>query len=252
MNHAEYSASLLAPEPLHRRWRLWKQSFSSTATVGVGTPDLGTISGTGGTSAVQDDDGWWVNYATAASSSGRAGNWSTSAQEQLRHNPLQVTTIRTPSTMTSIRFWIGLLDALEEPVFDNNNPDSWTSPAPFIGFRYSTSASDTGWAAVCAPADGVTAATVVPTGFPVSASTRYALVVDARDPYTITWAVGRNTSRPGVPFDFTPLLTRTRVSLGVGPGTYLHDYSFATMTAVNSLSASARSIQWNKTYQSSE
>lgn len=252
MNHAEYTASLLAPEPLHRRWRLWKQSFSTAATVGIGTGAVSTISGTSSTSAVQNDDGWWVNYATAASSSGRAGNWSTAPQEQLRHNPLQITTIRTPATMKDIRLWVGLLNGSGAPVFDNDNPDSWSTAAPFIGFRYSTSTSDTGWAAVCAPADGVTAATVVQTGFPVAASTRYALVVDARDPYTITWAVGRNTSRPGVPFDFTPLLTRTRVSLGVGPGTYLHDYSFATMTAVNSLSASSQSIQWNKTYQSSE
>lgn len=77
------------------------------------------------------------------------------------------------------RVWLGLYDSTEYGNGQNYNlyttDDPNTIPVNFIGFRFSKSANDLNWQAVCANKD--TGSTIVDTGVSVSVNTKYKMYI---------------------------------------------------------------------------
>ena len=125
---------------------------------------------TSGTLANADDAaGAWIKTTSAASTSSYA-HFAGTANVRRNWWPDTVIAIRTPTTITNLRIWVSM---------SNSTALSDTQAANTGGyFRYSTSASDTGWAIITADTAAQTVATNVAT---FAADTAYRLRIRMDD-----------------------------------------------------------------------
>lgn len=95
-----------------------------------------------GTTAVDaETSGAYVEYTSGAVAGNLAGWAGNSTFTESEYFPQVEIRLKTPVTMTNLKFWLGLNTAGTAP-----NSDTNTS---CIAFRYSTAASDPGWVGVC-------------------------------------------------------------------------------------------------------
>jgi len=99
--------------------------------------DLAAITVTGTVSASNQSDSSYSNLLSSAGLASTAGFVSTFDLLQRRYNPVMECSVRSPSTFPAARWFIGLMAIA---------PGNFDDPAgAFIGLRYSTVATDTGW-----------------------------------------------------------------------------------------------------------
>lgn len=159
-------------------------------------PDLNTTglvsyggsgpSSAGTATAVVNDHGDWVNYATAASAGDYAG-WEQSGvlSYQLRHALQYHAVIQTGANVTDQINWAGFA-SLTPFSFGTDNLSK--AGALAVIFRASSMSSDTTWKAVVS--DGTTQ-TIHDTGVPWTADTTYELHIDIRDRTQAVFVVNR-------------------------------------------------------------
>lgn len=145
--------------PNINEWSI-RAAAATLQQVGIAAP---TIANT--PANANQTDGPYVTLPTTASS-GNLGGFVTATFNLVRlaYDPIVEWLIKTDSTISSIRIWIGLASA------DVTNSD--TASGSFIGFRYSTVAGDAGWMPVNRDGTTQTVGTAIGT---VQASTVYKL-----------------------------------------------------------------------------
>lgn len=137
----------------------------ATTVSRVGLPADPTLTAT--TSNTDDADGPWLNHATAAttgSASGMASAFTVCRRDWL---PDVTFRIKTPSTLSNTRHWIGLIN-------QSMDASEATTGDHVAAFRYSTAVDSSGkWQAVTN--DGGPSPTVTDTGVSRSADTAYTM-----------------------------------------------------------------------------
>ena len=138
-----------------------KNAGAATVTV-VGLPANPTLSATA--SNGDDANTAWLTHTTGTSTNSSSGVISaTFTILESSWSPQYYTNIKTGSTITTIRYWIGLFSA---------SPDSSATPAAnYVAFRFDTGASDTNWQ-FCTGTDA-THQTCTDTGVTPAANTTY-------------------------------------------------------------------------------
>lgn len=144
-----------------RNWFALRGGGGTVQSVGAGTL---TIANT--PAAANDATGTYVTMPTTASSGNAGGVVTVFTMVQRQHNPIFVAIVETPADISSVRYWVGLGSAAV------TNVDSIAGGTSFIGFRFSTVATDTGWRPVTM--DGTTQTTAADIGT-VVADTKYVL-----------------------------------------------------------------------------
>lgn len=141
-----------------------KAAAATLAAIGIATP---TISNTPAVS--NDSNGTFVTLPTTASS-GNLGGFVTASLNvaRLEHDPTLEVLIEMDATITTMRLWIGF------STLDLTNVDDPAGATKFVGWRYSTNASDTQFTPVCD--DGTTMSLGTPMDT-VVASTLYKLKI---------------------------------------------------------------------------
>lgn len=147
----------------------WMPAFTSGGTYQLmGLGDNPSNSGSGGITRVSTANNVYVDAATAAAATSQAHFSSqTMTYVERRHNPIVDITVRAPSTLTSVRIWVGLFST-------TTSIDADTSPGHCAAFRFSSVAGDTGWRPCTR--DGATQTTATAIGT-VVADTEYHLKI---------------------------------------------------------------------------
>lgn len=185
-------------------WGAWARATAwvgsvALRTTGIMGNTLTTGDGSETKNALNDVDGIWVELITGATS----GNWAafaqtSSAAEWLRFNskPCKASfRIKTPSTISSARFWLAFIeDSLSNVnTATVDDPTAALSTADYIGFRYSSTVLSGNWGVVIGP--GSAPSTVLDTGISVAASTTYLLTFEWNGTNTLTvWVNGVKTN----------------------------------------------------------
>lgn len=138
------------------RWKRitsWRNSFrfrgsGASTLLGIGCANPTTSGSLGSVSTAEN-----VYTTISGSSSGVTYGWYTTSYDLVRvgHDPIVEIIVRTYSNITSTRIWVGLTSA--QP----NDGDTLTAGTKFIGFRFSTVATDGGFKPVLN--DGTTQST---------------------------------------------------------------------------------------------
>jgi hypothetical protein len=113
-----------------------------------------------------DADGAFLAMVTTASSGNAGGVVSTFDLVERQHNPTLVAIVKTPSTITSVRYFVGLTSAAL------TDADAIAGATEFIGFRWSTVTADVGWRPVTKDSTTQNTGTAIGT---VAADTKYKL-----------------------------------------------------------------------------
>lgn len=166
----------------------WQQ-VGTNATALVAFPQ-GTITASATTTANSAQaEASYVSYSTsnvAGNTASVVGN--TSAVQQARYRPRLRMHIRTSAYITAQRIWAGLSSA-------TITTDAPTVGTRQVGFRYSTSATDTTWKCFSSDAAGTSAAG--DTGITVAANTAYILELDWSTSGTLTCRASTIGGTPG-------------------------------------------------------
>ena len=144
-----------------RNWFALRAAGAVISSIGAGA-----VTAANTPVVANDADGAFTAMVTTASSGNAGGVVSTIDLVQRQHNPTLVAVVKTPSTITSVRYWIGLTSAALTDV------DAIAGATEFIGFRWSTVTADVGWRPVTK--DSSTQNTGVAIGT-VAADTKYKL-----------------------------------------------------------------------------
>lgn len=153
----------LMTRPDKRAFLLEQASAATYASVGMAA---GTNAGAGAVTNSNQTDASYVNQAIGAVAGTFGGRRSTTFNLlRPQYQPYMAFLMRTPATVTGMRFWIGACQA------QVTNVDTLAINTSFCGFRYSTVAADPAWMAVTN--DGVPAQTELTTGAGFAASTVY-------------------------------------------------------------------------------
>jgi hypothetical protein len=204
-----------------RQWMFHNAQVGNVFNTAIGqSAPAGTGSSVDGT----DADGVWVDFATSGSSGNAVGEVSAAgAVRQRRHTPIIAFTMKTGTDISSIRYWLGLFSA---------DPTAAADPAGvhLMGFRYDTGSDGTAFWRCCTK-DGTTMNATTST-IAIALSTRYDLVIDARDQSNVYFYINgvlAATNSSNLPTSSTALNWRVNVT---------------------TLTASARHMLYSKTWLS--
>jgi hypothetical protein len=150
-----------------RNWFACRAAGASVDSIGAGT-----ITTANTPANANDASDTYVTMPTTASSGNAGGIVTAFTMVRRAHNPIMYAIVKTPADITSVRYWIGLGSAAV------TNVDSIAAGTSFVGWRFSTVATDTGWRPVTM--DGTTQTTAADIGT-VAASTRYVLRMRVND-----------------------------------------------------------------------
>src|SRR5574341_663614 len=130
----------ILPMPSQHHWRqVFWYTVDRTGANGASIP-IGTLGTTGTGGNTNNVDGAYETFTTGAVSGNAAGQENLNDLLQTRWKAFCCSSVRTDSTITSTRQWIGLFSA--DPEAGDQTP---TTTLRFGGWRYSTNASDTTW-----------------------------------------------------------------------------------------------------------
>jgi len=140
---------------------------SNTSALGVGVANPTTANSPANVNSV---GGTYISLPTTSSSGNIGGFVSTSFNLlRLGGEVIFECFVKTPATITTLRYWIGLTSE------DVTNVDSLVATATeFVGFRFSTVAPDTGWVPITCDGTTQNAAAAIGT---VAANTAYYLKI---------------------------------------------------------------------------
>lgn len=156
-------------------WPTTKLVAAHTWCIGVGEGGAGMAFGTRsaavGAAAVDTVDDTGVYGLSTSAVAGTIRGWtSTSAVARTNHRPIAYFRLGTGTTITNVRYWIGLTNAAFT--------DADNQVTKMVGFRYSTVAADGGWRGVC---DDGTTQTLTSTVAAIAANTFYTFKIDCSD-----------------------------------------------------------------------
>lgn len=237
----------ITPEAESRNVVTYRRADAAASVVAVGVAaGLGSSNiTTTGTATVSNGDGGQILVLTTAASSGVFASVQQTANPSmiLTQGVSWFSTAEMPTTITSIRRFVGLRNDVTNNTQTNDTVASWSTPCAFLGFRYSTNASDPGWMAVVADGGGLQ--WTYATGVPVVASTRYLFGIDIRSRKWADMYIG-----VGLPNTFgydCRLVQRFDLNVAFAAyGTSLADVSgIAWFDAQQNLAASARELRWS-------
>jgi hypothetical protein len=165
------------------------KNIAGTTLTNLGFAAAPTVTASS-TASSDDADGPWLSITTSTANGNDAviTNFSVLRRDW---DPEFYTRVKTPATITNLRYWIGLFSA---------DPTGSATPAVHAaGFRFDTGVPDTKWQ-FCT-GDGTTTA-CTDTGVTVSASTAYTLGVtcsasDCKGYVNGTLSATRTTNLPG-------------------------------------------------------
>lgn len=143
-----------------------KNPGSTTNLTAIG---ISAVTPFGDSSNADDDaDGPFIRWNTAASTNAAAGHdWNSASLVRVDWKPQIFNKAKTHTSIAVCRIWIGAF---------SSDPATSNDPAVHgMGFRFSTSASDTAWQAWTN--DGSGGGTITNTGVTVSTSTTYMFVI---------------------------------------------------------------------------
>jgi hypothetical protein len=167
------------------------QVFNSTAISALGGYQSPTVVGT--PTAFEDSTGAYINYATSTALNAAAG-WAWGQTDvRVEVQPRWEYIMKTganASDVANTRIWCAFVSAA---ALDQSD----AGVGNVAGFRYSTSAGDANWQAVTRNA-GTGLNTIVDTGVPITANTRYVLIIDASNPASIVFMIGVGGTQPSV------------------------------------------------------
>lgn len=166
----------------------WMNYWESGSTTGRNIGSAGTNSFSS-VAAFNDSTGSGVAFTTAATIDALGGLATGYIASSRQISPIHCSALKTGAAadITNVRMIVGLASADTVMTTD--------SPTTLYGayFRYNDFLSDTTWK-VCV-SDGV-APTVLDTGVPVTADTKYLFIIDCRDSSKIDFWIGINNAAP--------------------------------------------------------
>lgn len=164
-------------EPFSHHQMTAIQSEQGNATTSFGTGAI-TTSASGGAANVSDSSGHYLQLTSNTNASNPAGWAALTGGTRRERRPVFSTAIKTPTSLTNARIWVGLL---------SGNGRSSDDPAltHLMAFRYSNG-TDTNWR--CTTKDGTTLNNQ-DSGVTVMADTRYDLKIDATDIANIEFSI---------------------------------------------------------------
>ena len=148
-------ASQTGPRPNLGNWHGWSCNYGGNASTAVCYADAVSTAGAGGTTfgqvaATATEPQAYSVITNTDVDLGCSGLYSSNTGSGFTTGILASTMQRiTISATTSIRCWIGAIDASIATPLGANDLQMDTPAHAFIGFRYSTAAGDTTWHAVC-------------------------------------------------------------------------------------------------------
>lgn len=150
----------------------WNAQAGSVFAVGTAAP---TVAGNG--TADNDNTTSWTKF-TSDGVTAPAGVMSASNIVRGFHNPLFTTVVRTPSDLTDLTFWVGLMSAA---------PTNDSGATHHVGFRYS-SALDAGWV-MSTRGGGAQTISWMPAILPQGSPAPRLRTIAANTVYTFTFAI---------------------------------------------------------------
>ena len=152
--------STYTPRSTTRRWSCFHATPGTIVTTGIAAPTETSAAG-----STVDATSVWRTYTSGAGVGAQAG-LDTVTFLRATHNPTIYMYVRTGTSLTGVRLWLGLSAA------GHTNVD--THAGNTVSFRYSTVASDTGWMGVTR--DGTTQAVTAKVA-DIAVSTAYLLKI---------------------------------------------------------------------------
>ena len=152
---ATASSKQNGPRPNIGNWHGWSCNYGGNASTAVCYADAVSTAGAGGTTfgqvaATATEPQAYSIITNTDVDLGCSGLYSSNTGSGFTTGILASTMQRvTISATTSIRCWIGAIDASIATPLGANDLQTDTPAHAFIGFRYSTAAGDTTWKAVC-------------------------------------------------------------------------------------------------------
>ena len=237
----------ILPESSARNVVYYRRADAGATVVAVGVAaGIGSsnITTTGTASVANDDDGQLLVLTSAASSGAFASVTQTANPTILLTQGLTfIHVVEMPTTITSIRRFVGLRNDLTNNTQVSDTITSWSVPCAFLGFRYSTAVPDAGWVAVVADGGGLQ--WNYPTGVPVTADTRYLFGIDIRSRRYADMYIGVGTPDPHG-YNCQLVQSIDIATAFAAYGSSLADVGIMSWSdAQENLAASARELRWS-------